>query len=138
MKIYIAGPYELRERAIALMQSLEARGFEVTSTWLRERENDATHEDRRRAADLDIADVRRADVLVAWTRHCGAKEPRGTLFEAGIAVGEGKPVLWVGDIAAPHTWWKRHECIFYDATVVTRVLDFGSLYGVLEQIRRGL
>lgn len=60
LKIYIAGSYADRERAQVLMHGLELRGYEVTSTWLREAESDATPEDRRRAADLDIADVRRA------------------------------------------------------------------------------
>ena len=125
---YIASSYADRARSIALMRTLEARGIEVTSTWLRVVENDGTHEDRRRCADLDLADVARADIVIAHTLDAAAA-PRGTLVEIGHGLALKKPVLWVGD---PQE--RGGECIFFDATGVTRLHSIEALLVVLGEM----
>ena len=126
LKVYIAGPYADRDRGVALLLLLEGLGYEVTSTWLRERENDATPDDRRRAANLDLADVARSDALLAWTRDCSA-EPRGTLVEIGAALAADKPVVWIGR--------SEGECVFYDASGVLHVASTDSAIAILEELR---
>lgn len=92
MKVYIAAPYPCREMAIQQMQILETAGFEVTSTWLRhpDTENDAY-------ARLDLADVGRADVLVAINppgyENAGTG---GRHVELGYAIAHGKRIVLVG------------------------------------------
>lgn len=128
MKAYVASSYADRARSISLMRTLEARGIEVTSTWLRVVENDGTHDDRRRCADLDLADVERADIVIAHTLDAAAA-PRGTLVEIGHGLALKKPVLWVGD---PRE--RGGECIFFDATGVTRLHSLDALLVVLGEM----
>lgn len=111
LKVYIASSYADRDRSIELMKYLEGYGLEITSTWLREPENDGTDAGKRWYANLDLDDVERADVLVALT-YAPTQEPRGTLVEIGYALAKGKPVLWLG---------RQHgECIFHHASGVYR------------------
>lgn len=93
MKVYIAGPYPLRDAAIALMHALEAEGFEVTSTWLREIDILA-HEH----AMVDLHDVARADVLVAL--NPAGWEEKGTggrHAEFGYALALNKRIVLIGE-----------------------------------------
>lgn len=122
---YIAAPYAERALAILLMGTLESRGIEVTSTWLRVVDGITTHEERRRCADIDLADVRRADVLVALTLDAAA-QPRMTYGEIGYALAMKMPVLWVGDV--------RGEPLLFDATGVTRLHSIEALLVVLGEM----
>jgi hypothetical protein len=93
LKVYIAAPFPLRAEAVKLMQFLEAAGHAVTSTWLRK--DDMPDSDA--AARLDLADVRRADVLVAlnppgWE----TKGSGGRHCELGSALTLGKPIVLMG------------------------------------------
>lgn len=91
--VYIAAPYPLREAAIAVMHRLEDAGFEVTSTWLKQEDKleDAF-------ARLDLADVDRADTLVAlnppeWV----SVGTGGRHVEFGYALARQKPIVMVGE-----------------------------------------
>jgi nucleoside 2-deoxyribosyltransferase len=93
--VYIAAPYPLRDAAIAVMQRLEDAGFEVTSTWLKQEDklDDAY-------ARLDLADVDRADALVAlnppeWV----STGTGGRHVEFGYALARQKPIVMVGERA---------------------------------------
>lgn len=93
LKVYIAAPFPLKAAAIELMKFVEAGGHAVTSTWLRV--NDMPDSDE--AARLDLADVRRADVLVAlnppgWE----TKGSGGRHVELGSALTLGRPVILLG------------------------------------------
>lgn len=110
-RVYIASSYEDRARSIALMHRLEDYGIEVVSTWLREPENAGTFASRQFHADLDMADVDRCDALFAYTQDA-SKTPRGTLVEIGMALGQRKPVIWLGN--------ETGECIFWYASAVWR------------------
>jgi len=95
IQVYIAAPYSTRDLAISVMQALEAQGFAVTSQWLTgavEAESDA-------GARMDLADVARADVLLAlnaadWIeRGTGGG---GRHVEFGYALALGIPVVLLG------------------------------------------
>lgn len=93
LKVYIAAPYPWRENAVRLMQAVESAGLEVTSTWLRalDVENDAH-------ARLDLADVARADVLVAVNPPDFEKAGTGGRHvELGYALGLHKRIVLVGN-----------------------------------------
>lgn len=92
MKVYIAAPYPMREEAIALMLQLETAGHEVTSTWLK-----SPDEMKDEYARLDLADVARADALVAF--NPAGWEEKGTggrHVEFGYALALNIPVFLIG------------------------------------------
>ena len=57
--VYIAAPYELRDEAIRVKALLEAKGYEVTATWLTQLDEECD-----KVARMDLADVARADELL--------------------------------------------------------------------------
>jgi nucleoside 2-deoxyribosyltransferase len=92
LSVYLAAPFELRPDAIRLMHWLEARGVTVTSTWLRQDDEVSDMHARQ-----DLADVDRADVLVAlnppeWSRAGTG----GRHVEFGYAVAKGKRIVLCG------------------------------------------
>src|SRR5688572_468644 len=92
-RVYIAAPYPIRDRAIAMMRVFEAHHLEVTSRWLKAPD---TLSDEH--AQKDLQDVARADVLVAvnpvsWE----SSGTGGRHVELGYALALGKPVLLVGE-----------------------------------------
>jgi nucleoside 2-deoxyribosyltransferase len=92
VKVYIAAPYPERAAAQQVMRRLNEEGIEVTSTWL-------VQEDKLedQYARLDLADVARADVLVAL--NLPGYENAGTggrHIEFGYALALGKPIVLVG------------------------------------------
>jgi hypothetical protein len=93
MDIYIAAPYPIRDRAVALMQRLEAEGFGVTSTWLREDDELAD-----KYAQLDLDDIGRSDALVLMNpdewKNAGTG---GRHVEMGFALGLNRHVVVVGE-----------------------------------------
>lgn len=93
MQVYIAAPYPTREQAIALMHRLEAEGFGVTSTWLREDDELAD-----KYAQLDLDDIGRCDALVLMNpeewKNSGTG---GRHVEFGWALGLNKHVVVVGE-----------------------------------------
>jgi nucleoside 2-deoxyribosyltransferase len=93
MRVYIAAPYPERDAARLLMAELERAGFEVTSTWLREEDELAD-----KFARLDLADVDRADVLVAINPPTYLKAGTGGRHvELGYALALHKPIVLVGE-----------------------------------------
>lgn len=94
MTAYLAAPYSERKRALEVLRELELNGVEVTSTWL----TAAEHEMSDEWAQIDLADVARADVFVAlnfmdWT-ECGRG---GRHVELGYALALGKRIVLVGE-----------------------------------------
>ncbi len=93
MRVYIAAPYPLRDMAQALMRRVEGAGHTVTSTWL-------TSYDRmtNEFACLDLADVRRADVLLALSpSEWLDKGTGGRHVEFGYALALNKPIVLIGE-----------------------------------------
>jgi nucleoside 2-deoxyribosyltransferase len=92
LTVYIAAPYPARRYAQAVMRLLELEDIGVTSTWLTQDEDtsDAT-------ARLDLADVARADVLVALNEpEYSTMGTGGRHVEFGYALALGKPIVLVG------------------------------------------
>jgi hypothetical protein len=90
--VYIAAPYPYRESAQAVMRQLEDAGFEVTSTWLKSEDklDDAY-------ARLDLADIERADALVALSPPGWENSGTGGRHvEFGYALARQKPIVLVG------------------------------------------
>lgn len=92
MKVYIAAPYPIRDAAIAVMRELEAAGLEVTSTWLKA--PDSLNDQHAR---LDLADVARADVLLALNSPDWANQGTGGRHvEFGYALALQIPIVILG------------------------------------------
>lgn len=91
-KAYVAAPYELRIEAIRLMNYLEDKGIEVTSTWLRQLDvEDDEH------ARIDLNDVARADELIIINpEEFKRSGTGGRHVEVGYALALGKKVTIVG------------------------------------------
>lgn len=91
MKVYIAAPYPIRDYAIWVMHQLEARGYEVTSRWLKAPDELADEHARKDLADVDAADILLALNPPDW-HNAGTG---GRHVEFGYAVARGKQiVLW--------------------------------------------
>lgn len=93
MKVYIAAPYPVRDRAATMMRVLELRGVEVTSRWLKAPDTMCDEHARK-----DLEDVAAADVLLALNPE--GWEDKGTggrHVELGYAIALGKPILLVGE-----------------------------------------
>ena len=117
MKIYLCGRYGRRVELAGCAEELRADGHEVTSRWL-----DGSQElDRADAAgEVDVlslttsamscwSDVRRAEVLVAFTEELAAGFCRGGRHvELGIAIERGLGIIVVGP---------RENCFCYHPRV---------------------
>lgn len=96
MKLYIAGHDQ--ELAIEIADELMgSKGHDITSRWLSKpfnRTNEHTEEERRDIAEEDYNDVTAADALLLISSP--KRVPGGKFVEAGIALGQGKPVHVIG------------------------------------------
>jgi nucleoside 2-deoxyribosyltransferase len=101
MKVYIAAPWVRRPEAIEAGKRFKAAGHILTCNWFHH-ETDGDPLDStgvtcnpdsiRFQANEDIADVRRADVLVVLN----LQKSEGKAVETGIAIAAGIPVISVG------------------------------------------
>jgi nucleoside 2-deoxyribosyltransferase len=128
VQVYIAAPYPERAAAQRVGRALEAAGVAVTSSWLCL--DDVPSE---ASAARDLADVARADVLVALNPD--SWHDRGTggrHVEVGYALALGKPIVLVG----------ARSQIFHHLRAVTVVPDDRDLAAHVAQAlarpRRGV
>src|SRR3954462_13332354 len=101
MKIYVAAPWVRRPEAIEVGKRFVAAGHELTCRWF-DHQTDGDPMDStgvtcnpasiRFQATEDIADVRRADVLIVLN----LQKSEGKAVETGIAIAAGIPVVSVG------------------------------------------
>ena len=120
MKVYIAAPYPIRDRAVSVMHVLELTGIEVTSRWLKA-PDEMTDEHARK----DLEDVAEADVLLAlnpdgWEE----KGTGGRHVELGYALARGKPVLLVGE----------RSNIFHHLSTVTQIDEIADVVTHLQRL----
>jgi hypothetical protein len=103
-KIYLAAAYERNEEMRGVRDVLEAIGYKVTSRWIDQHEGEvpvaiggdslnANPEAHYRYADIDIADLRAANVVVSFL---GAPGRGGHHIEFGLAVAWSKHLVVVG------------------------------------------
>lgn len=93
VSVYIAAPSQMIDEAMVLKHLLADSGIACTSGWISHGLTGDTNE----SAMADLADVAKADVLVAlnpelW-KTCGTG---GRHVEMGYALGLGKPVIVLG------------------------------------------
>ena len=104
MRVYLAGPYQWKERLGIYRSALLQAGLECTSTWLDEAEKPDTqlHEvyeqTLEKYAECDLEDVERADALVLFAvPPTDAPIPRaGRHVEFGYALALQIPIIVVG------------------------------------------
>lgn len=102
MLVYLAARYSRRLELCEYRDDLRRDGFIVTSRWLlgnHQAENDQLHRgaDAERFAAEDVADLRAADVMLAFTEPPRSSNSRGGRHvEFGIALGVGIPIVVVG------------------------------------------
>lgn len=106
--IYIAGRFSRREEFQGYMHELEARGWTVTSRWLKhshtlDMQTPGAYKDSERAkfAADDLADVVNAEHLLYFTEDFQASRTflarrGGRHVELGVALGVGNLVHLVG------------------------------------------
>ncbi len=97
MKLYIAAPFNNREKSLEYKARLEAYGHTITARWLtdhHEKYEDMNLDTLAKEARVDLEDILAADaVLLMNTYPCSP----GRMFEFGFAVAFGRPVLIYGD-----------------------------------------
>jgi nucleoside 2-deoxyribosyltransferase len=102
MRVYIAGSFGRADfLAGHIVPILSGHQLEVTSSWLREGEEQHTnHTDevpdwqKRARAHDDMVDINRSDVMLVFTDV--ASTTGGFHFEVGYAIASGIPVYMVG------------------------------------------
>jgi len=108
MRIYVAGKYDEKQQARAVMEQLCALGHEITYDWTQHPES-ADASNLRDAADRDLRGVLGADaVLMLFTDPLYAY--RGTFTELGAALAFGVPVYAVCPDANSYC---RTNCFFH-------------------------
>lgn len=113
MKLYVAGLN--LDRADKVMKTLIAEGHEITYDWV----TDYSEEDQPAKAFDEREGVRNADALVyLWEE--GQESAR---YEAGMAMGLGKPIVAVG-----------HEAFFFLLPEVVNVESDDEIVAALENI----
>ena len=97
MKIYLAAQYSWREHIKECARELEALGFTVTSSWLRERKDPQTDLGEldgrflREHAEADERDIQAADCVISFTVAPTKRTKRGgrhVEFGLGRALGK--------------------------------------------------
>jgi nucleoside 2-deoxyribosyltransferase len=103
MKVYLAARYSQKGDMQCVAALLEARGIEVTSTWLKEHwspgitMDQITEEELVDIAALDLADIDRADGVILFSLDPLIAGVRGGRHvEFGYALGKDKPIVVVG------------------------------------------
>jgi nucleoside 2-deoxyribosyltransferase len=120
-KFYLAARFSRRAELRDYRDALKALGHVVTSSWLDIAEEDPTA--AVKCAKRDIADIRAADILVAFTEPERSPWTRGGRhYEAGCAFAVGKKLMLVGPV----------ENIFY---ALPEWQKFSSFDDVLVELR---
>jgi hypothetical protein len=103
-RIYLAARHSRAPQLRELRDELQRRGFAVTSRWIdggheltKEGSTQAAHEERRRFAEEDWADMLAADVVVSFTEEPRKTNTRGGRHvEFGGALATGKRCVVIG------------------------------------------
>ena len=122
--VYLAARIRRRDELEEYRCQLEAAGLEVTSTWLTmPPPEEWSDEVWAHLAELDRADVLRADVLVLFTEPGELDGGSGRHVEFGMALALNKRVVVVG----------RYENLFQRLPEVTVVPDWPAALALLTQ-----
>ena len=122
--VYLAARIRRRDELEAYRADLESAGLEVTSTWLTmPPPEEWSDEVWAHLAELDRADVLRADCLVLFSEPGELDGGSGRHVEFGMALALNKPVIVVG----------RYENLFQRLPEVTVVPDWPAALALLTQ-----
>ena len=95
MKVYLAAMYKWMDRMKVEREKFRHFGFDVTAQWI---DNTEDAKERHDAAQMDLEDIDRADVLVLYTLDHGTMfSSGGRMVEFGYALAQRKWVIVVGD-----------------------------------------
>lgn len=129
MKIFVSGKIGVHDTVQQAMRALEKRGHQITFDWtliehLRPYEENAAT--AARAATLEVAGVKRADLLVMFVHERGV----GMFVEFGVALALDKPVVVIGLPPA--------RTMFFFHPLVKRAHDFSEALSIVDDIAAGL
>ena len=129
MKIYVAAQYSWRDQVKAYAKQLEDAGFEITSTWLRERKGsgieltELSNRFLREHAANDLRDIEAADMVVFFSVGPTELTKRGGRHvEFGLAYAMGKKIVVCGP----------KENIFHYLDEIVQFNTFDDLLRVLK------
>lgn len=124
MKIYLASRFGRRDELREISGSIRRLGHTVTSSWLEQIEDAIDSPDSPYLAALDLREVQKSDVFVAFTEHPGTPgaERGGRHVEFGSAAAFGKALIICGPV----------EHIFHRLPSVVRV---GNARELLEYLK---
>lgn len=86
MKVYIAAPWDERDRAREEAKKVEARGYTITHNWWDYDVPDQNEDGLIECAENDIDAVWQADVFILLNTQERGKETSGKAVETGIAL----------------------------------------------------
>jgi nucleoside 2-deoxyribosyltransferase len=136
MRVALIGATEAREDIDALATHLVQRGFDVVTTWHRQRvaKYPRSFDDREAALAINVAALDAADAIVMVAPD-GTK-PRSAFAELGYAIAKGKPVVWLAGRQ------QNTRCMFdaHDLVAIIDNADIGrAIYpataGVVEALK---
>jgi nucleoside 2-deoxyribosyltransferase len=104
MKVYLAGPYQWKDRIRVYAEEARAAGIEITSTWLEETHkptievHEVPADENAQYAKNDLRDIDEASVLILFAVPAtDSPIPRaGRHVEFGYALAKDKPIIVVG------------------------------------------
>jgi len=127
MSVYLCAAWPRQAALRTYRDRLVAAGIGVTSSWLDlTGPLPATPEEARATALLDLGDLARADVVLAFTETPSAGYlTGGRHVELGYALALGKPIWLIGS----------PENVFHHHPLVDHVLDANDVLGALRSVR---
>lgn len=136
MRVYLASTYGSMMQMREIRDRLVEAGHEVTSQWIDGFEGmakpgvESTDEEIKiNGAVMDVDDVRRSDVLVAFSHARGTLHTGGGRHvEFGIALERGIPVILFGPRG-------EHVFHYYPGLVRGQVVNVEQLVGLLMEMR---
>lgn len=117
MKIYVAG--KKLDRARAVMNVLRKHGYEITYDWA----NLYSEENPKEKAVEEREAVRNADLLV----YLWESDQESARYEAGMAMGLGKPIIVSGE----------HDAFFFNLPNVSCVDSDDKIISAIGKEKRG-
>lgn len=119
--IYIAAPFDQRDRAKRVKEQLEAAGHVTTSTWISSHLDNLDELDSESAmheANHDAEGVLRSEIMVFLN---GESTSGGMHVEMGIAIAASKSILLVGPRTSIFHHLPNVKQIDADADIVDRI-----------------
>lgn len=122
MKIYLAHNFAAREALRDTVRLIESLGHEVTSSWITD-DSHVINDNARKSAEIDLADIDRADALILFTSQWGEKHGKGKFMEFGYAIAKGKRVFIYGP--------DQTSSVFYHLPQVIKITFYNGLERML-------